>query len=259
MMKENHNPLGKTDYLSIQHTERYRFAASKLKPGIKVLDIASGTGYGTAMLSKSGYNVVGAEYDGDALVKAHELWGCEFVRADALELPFNDASFDSVVSFETIEHVKNGKQFVSEIHRVLRTGGNFLCSTPNKSYSSHPKYHVKEYGNEEFFELIEQFFPKLDRYGQYFKMNDRIKDLCKWNLETAIFKILGKTGTKEMLKGILLKFFAKTKDLGKRGNLRDVLEIDKILQRKESAIYKVIPCNETKLLRIMISMAVKET
>jgi len=262
-MKENHNPLGKTDYLSIQHIERYRFAASILYPKNRVLDIASGTGYGTAILSTRGYNVIGADYDGNALVKAHELWSCDFVRADALELPFNDASFDSVVSFETIEHVENGKLFVSEIHRVLRTGGIFICSTPNRRYTSHPSYHVKEYGTEEFFELINRFFSKFDKYGQYFKTNDRIKDLCEWHIKNAFIetlsKILNKTGTKEILKDTILKYFVETKNLNIKKNLDGELAIEQILQRKENSIYKVKPYNGTKRLRIILSVAVKET
>ena len=98
---EHHNPMGKADYLSIQHIERYRFAISKLSPHMRVLDIACGAGYGTAMLIKYGCKAIGADYDELLLQTARKIWSLkELVRTDALHLPFDDASFDSVISFE---------------------------------------------------------------------------------------------------------------------------------------------------------------
>ena len=125
-------PAGRRDYVSIQHIKRYRFAVSMIRPQTKVLDIASGSGYGTAMLKRHGCEVIGADYDETALFEARRLWPTnKFIIANALSLPFNDNSFDAVVSFETIEHVHDGKQFLSEMHRVLKPKGTFICSTPN--------------------------------------------------------------------------------------------------------------------------------
>lgn len=56
-MQENHNPLGKSNYLSIKHLERYRFVASNFYLRSKFLNIVLETDYGIAILSTSGYNV----------------------------------------------------------------------------------------------------------------------------------------------------------------------------------------------------------
>ena len=199
-----HNPVGKTDYLSIQHIERYRFAVSKLRPGMRVLDIASGAGYGTAMLLKHGCEVVGGDCDDGVLADAQRLWNHkDFINVDALDLPFDGASFDAVVSFETIEHVDHGRRFLSEMYRVLRPGGIFICSTPNIRYTAHPPFHIKEYKLEEFFKLVEAQFGATKRYGQYFRVSDRVRDLFRWWFCGNLVKILERTGTKDWIKKIL--------------------------------------------------------
>ena len=109
------------DYLSMQHLERYRFARELLKPGQKVLDIACGTGYGTDILLKHGCEVIGADIDDGILEEAKKKWNhSDFRAADVLNLPFEKGAFDAVVSFETIEHVTDGKRFLSEMKKVLK-------------------------------------------------------------------------------------------------------------------------------------------
>ena len=177
MVTEYHDPVGKADYLSLVHLERYLFACATLAPGRRVLDIACGPGYGTGMLLQRGCDAIGADYDEELVCMARSAWGAErFLVANALALPFADASFDVVVTFETIEHVSDGAAFLNEMRRVLRPGGLFMCSTPNIRYTTHPVYHLKEYKPEEFFELVRRAFGNVKRYGQYFRLRDYVRD-----------------------------------------------------------------------------------
>ena len=196
------NPAVKVGYLSVQHVERYRFAEARLDGSIRALDIASGPGYGTRMLGTKGRVVVGVDYDFRALGEAkRSLRSGAFVNADALELPFADASFDAVVSFETIEHVEDGSAFLSEMLRVLRPGGTFICSTPNRSYTSHPVYHVREYEPSEFFSLVEEHFSRVERFGQYMRRADRLCDIYTWKIRNPMVMLLDRLGIKDHVKG----------------------------------------------------------
>jgi len=99
------------------------------------------------------------------------LANVEFVEASCTKMPFADASFDLVVSFETLEHIEAQRQFLDEVARVLRPGGVFLLSCPNKlEYSDKRQFanefHVKELYRDELAALVSAKFPALQWYGQ---------------------------------------------------------------------------------------------
>ncbi len=77
-----------------------------------------------------------------------------------------DNSFDSIVSFQVIEHVKEDGDFLAEIHRVLKPGGKAILTTPNikKTLSRNP-WHVREYTASELTELAKKYFNKVEMKG----------------------------------------------------------------------------------------------
>jgi len=144
-----------------EHVARYRFARDRVKG--RILDVACGTGYGTAMLG-----AVGADLSLEALRYARRH-PAAYVAADAARLPFG-RRFDAVVSFETIEHVPDPGRFVAECARVLKPGGLLLVSTPNRELWSprSPKplqrHHVREFNRREFLDVLRPF--RVELYGQ---------------------------------------------------------------------------------------------
>lgn len=259
-MIEHHNPIGQTRYISMQHIERYRFACLQLRPGQRVLDIACGAGYGTEMLSLFAGEVIGADRDDRVVHAAHSSWDRnKLLTSDALCLPFETESFDVVVSFETIEHVSNGRSFLAEMHRVLRPGGHFICSTPNIRYTAHPAYHLQEYEPERFYELIRHTFSKVECYAQYFRLHDRIRDLSRWQMRPRIVSALVTLGLKETLKNLVRRQAITSSSLSSPDPSSARLEIDRILRTRLPGAYQVRPLNGTKLLRIMVAVAKKET
>src|SRR5689334_1946598 len=111
--------------IEIEHFHRY-FLARQLCRGKDVIDVASGEGYGAALLSQVARSVVGVELSLEAVAHASAAYGrrnVAFLAADARAMPLADASIDVVVSFETIEHFWEQETFLTEVKRVLRPGG----------------------------------------------------------------------------------------------------------------------------------------
>lgn len=93
-----------------------------------------------------------------------------------------DNSFDVVITFQVIEHIKQDKQFLEEIYRVLKPGGKALISTPNikKTLSRNP-WHIREYTADQLTKLAQSIFEKVEMKGvagnekvmEYYEKNKR--------------------------------------------------------------------------------------
>ena len=155
-----------------EHIERYKFAAEFVQG--RVLDIACGSGYGSKMLADRAEEVWGGDISEEAIKIAKEKYSGENVHfrlMDASELPFDNNYFDLVVSFETIEHLKDSEKFVAEIKRVLKPGGRLILSTPDKRVTKklgvENKFHIKEFGTKEIKELLlNNNFKDIKFFGQ---------------------------------------------------------------------------------------------
>ncbi len=77
-----------------------------------------------------------------------------------------DNAYDSIVSFQVIEHIEDDGLFLKEIHRVLKPGGVALLTTPNRKMSlSRNPWHIREYLPEELKSLAEKIFAKVEMKG----------------------------------------------------------------------------------------------
>lgn len=77
-----------------------------------------------------------------------------------------DNTYDSIVSFQVIEHIQEDALFLKEIHRVLKPGGIALLTTPNRSMSlSRNPWHIREYLPQELANLARKFFPQVEMKG----------------------------------------------------------------------------------------------
>jgi SAM-dependent methyltransferase len=149
----------------IEHLHRYLLAREWCR-GKDVLDVASGEGYGTALLAQVARSAVGLEIAPEAAGHAGGAYHAEnlrFVCGDARTLPCADCAFDVVTSFETIEHFAEHGCFLDEIRRVLRPGGQLIISTPDRDNYSPAEspanpYHVRELTAAEFNTLLRSRF-----------------------------------------------------------------------------------------------------
>jgi SAM-dependent methyltransferase len=151
--------------IELEHIHRY-LLAGKMTLGKRVLDIASGEGYGSALLSRSAKSVVGVDISEAAVAHAkikYKADNLSYWHGSCAAIPLADHSVDVVVSFETIEHHEQHEEMMREIKRVLIPGGVLLISCPDKlEYSDKPgydnPYHVKELYRDQFISLLNSYF-----------------------------------------------------------------------------------------------------
>ena len=159
--------------IELEHVHRYAFARQFSRDKV-VLDIASGEGYGTAILAEVAHKVIGVDISMEAIIHASNRYfreNVEFRRGSCTEIPLSESSVDVVVSFETIEHHNEHVTMMAELKRVLKPKGILIISSPEKhEYSDLPgynnQYHVRELYRQEFEELISMHFKYFGIFGQ---------------------------------------------------------------------------------------------
>ncbi len=138
--------------------------------GKRILEIGCETGKRTVVLVKAGCKVTSLD-----LVDKRKPEFCgkyNFITADGIDLPFKNETFDSVVSFDVIEHINDDKKVLIECRRVTKKNGLIILGTPNRLRLSHKIrqflgrkiiyplevgkncIHLREYSMEELCNLV---------------------------------------------------------------------------------------------------------
>lgn len=181
--------------IRVEHYHRYALART-LAHGKAVLDLACGEGYGSALLSTVAREVVGVDLAPDAVAHAKITYGhlsnLRFECSCATQTRLLDASFDVVVSFETIEHLAEQAEMLAEIRRLLKPDGVLIMSSPNRPVYSdgrdhHNEFHVKELDFAEFDSLLQPHFGEVAYYGQRLVMGTVVQPLAHNLLAYAAF------------------------------------------------------------------------
>lgn len=185
--------------IQLEHYHRYAVVRD-LVAGKRVLDVACGEGYGSSMLAEVAVAVTGVDISSEAVLHAEATYvkpNLTYLEGSATALPFADASFEVVVSFETIEHLAGQAEMVSELRRVLRPEGILIISSPNRPVYSeesgeHNEFHVKELDFAEFDALLKVQFPAVRYLGQRMLMGSVIQPLSSgpdalraWHMEAG--------------------------------------------------------------------------
>ncbi|HWD01369.1 MAG TPA: class I SAM-dependent methyltransferase [Amycolatopsis sp.] len=103
--------------------------ALDLRPGQRALDVACGTGTSARALARPGVEVVGCDFSpGMLAVARRRVPELRFVPGDALDLPFQDGSFDAVTISFGLRNVNDRVRALAEMHRVVRPGGRVVVA-----------------------------------------------------------------------------------------------------------------------------------
>lgn len=168
-----------------EHYHRY-LLARPLTSGRQVLDLASGEGYGSALLAVDAGRVVGLEIDPASVEHSRRTYqapGLEFVEGSMLDLSaFSDGSFDVVTCFEALEHVVEHDELLAGVRRVLAPDGVFVTSTPDRlryteDLHQHNPHHLRELSRDEFVELLGGVFAHVKVWGQAVAVGSLVQEV----------------------------------------------------------------------------------
>ncbi len=156
-----------------EHWHRYLIAREQVA-GKVVLDIASGEGYGSHLLSGVAASVVGVDVSAEAVAHATDKYSANnlrYIAASCTQIPLESQSFDVIVSFEMIEHIHEQAAFLAEVKRLLKPSGLFIVSSPNRpEYSEKTGYnnefHVKELDRVELKALLDVHWSSQKWFAQ---------------------------------------------------------------------------------------------
>jgi len=141
--------------------------------GDRILDVACGKGYGSFLFSlNSNAQVYGLDLSREKIDFAKENFksrNLEFHEGDACGIDFQDNFFTSVVSIETIEHLKDHDNFLLELKRVLKKDGILVISSPDKivkdRFFDNP-HHINLLYKNELSALLKKHFNVIGVYCQ---------------------------------------------------------------------------------------------
>lgn len=184
---------------------RYDLVADQVAKHVKRhatgMDVGCGDGFLVYRLTRQGYMVTGLDASKEGLTKAEARLrdvGIEstLIEGTAYDLPTEAESQDFVVSVEVIEHLNNPVNALQEIYRVLKPGGVFVCTTPQRTPTQatdevRDPYHVKEYIGSELTDELDRVFEDVEVLGGYPKILDRFyRPSQKANYATQLIRLL---------------------------------------------------------------------
>lgn len=139
------------------------------KPYIKgdLLELGCGEGRGVELLAPLAASYKGIDKIDYVVQKLSKQFPeYHFQQGVFPPFPFEDNSFDTIITFQVIEHVQKDEEFIKEIHRVLKKGGQALITTPNINMSlSRNPWHIREYTAAQLTNLCSRYFDNVEMKG----------------------------------------------------------------------------------------------
>jgi SAM-dependent methyltransferase len=161
------------NYWYRRHLVVYEWIAARVG-GKRVVDMACGEGYGSNVLAGAAASVVGVDANPDAHEHARLRYRRPHLRFERDLVESFAEPCDAVVFLQTIEHVQDAGAILEHFKSMLGSRGVAYVSTPNLLTLAAPgaeksdnPWHVREYRAEEFRDLCETHFPRVEMLGLF--------------------------------------------------------------------------------------------
>jgi 2-polyprenyl-3-methyl-5-hydroxy-6-metoxy-1,4-benzoquinol methylase len=172
------------NYWFRRHLVVYEWIAVRVA-GLRVVDLACGEGYGSAVLARVAAGVVGVDANPDAHAHARLRYRAPNLRFERDMVERFAEPCDAVVFLQTIEHVHDPDGVLENVKSMLGPGGAAYVSTPNvltlapdgAERSGNP-WHLREYRAEEMRELCAAHFGSVELYGLFHARRLRAHELA---------------------------------------------------------------------------------
>lgn len=161
------------NYWYRRHLVVYEWIARRVA-GRRVVDLACGEGYGSAVLAERAASVVGVDANPEAFEHARLRYVRDNLSFERTLVETWDGDADAVVFLQTIEHVQDPDAILERFKALVGAGGVAYVSTPNLltlappgAEKSENPWHVKEYRADEYRELLARHFRDVEILGLY--------------------------------------------------------------------------------------------
>jgi SAM-dependent methyltransferase len=172
------------NYWYRRHLVVYEWIARQLA-GRRVIDMACGEGYGSALLARTAASVVGVDANPEAHQHAVLRYRRENLRFERGLVETYSAPADAIVFLQTIEHLHSPGAVLGHFRELVGPDGVVFVSTPNvltlaprgADRSGNP-WHVREYRCEEFASLCRDHFSRVELLGVFHARKLRAHELA---------------------------------------------------------------------------------
>ena len=172
------------NYWYRRHLAVYEWIGQRVH-GRRIVDLACGEGYGSAVLGRTAASVVGVDANPDAFEHARLKYGSDRVAFERDMIETWTGDVDCVVFLQTIEHVQDPDAVLDRLRDLIGPGGVAYVSTPNvltlapagAQRSGNP-WHVREYRPEEYRALCARHFARVDLLGLFHARKLRLHQLA---------------------------------------------------------------------------------
>ncbi len=156
------------NYWYRRHLAVYEWIADRVT-GRKVVDLACGEGYGSAVLARTAADVIGVDANPDAFAHASAKYTTDNLAFRRELVESFDEPRDAVVFLQTIEHIQDPDSLVAGFARIAPVSyistPNLLTLAPEGAEKSDNPWHIKEYRLEEYRAMLEPHFSRVEILG----------------------------------------------------------------------------------------------